>query len=347
MLLAAQSGFAADTEFTKQALGAARAIKDGKNDEALATLDRLLKRYPKAADLDLVYWLTCKAYTAEANYDAAITYCSAAILRNQRNANFIADRGKAYFLRGDAAKARGDLDIAAAMNTDKPFVYGMLARLYWDAGETVKAKIEVAKALRLNAREENALQVRLAARHAPAQTQQDIAVRPMPRVPPPAAAIATSGTSAPAKPAQPLRTAALLEAVPPQKAAEAKDGQSDNKTGGAASALPAGAPPWWKNTPPVPAYDASRQQRPDMTVNCARTRVPAEKLICSDADLHRQDGEMVRLFRRVQQIAADEAAMEADQRDWIEGGRNACRSRSCLRASFANRRLELKLWLDD
>jgi Flp pilus assembly protein TadD len=362
MTLAAQCGIAAEVEFNRQAVAAAHAIKEGKNDEALATLNRMIKRYPNAADLDLVYWLSCKVYTAKADYDAAVASCSAAIKRNQHNVNFYADRGRALFLRGEAARAQNDLETAATMNSDKAFVHGMLARLYWDEGETAKAKAESAKALKLDPRDDNAREV-VAAAHQQAMTEAAYsAVHPIPREPPavvtassipPASEVRsdldkTSPAVLPSKPAPAPRLAASAEPVQVEKSPDADRPPNIDRPKAEAAIPPQGGPLWWQNTPPVPVYGAARHvPRTETAVNCANPRATAERLICSDEALRRQDVEMDRLFHRVQLMAADEDAMEAEQREWIEIQRNACRSKSCLRARYANHRLELMLWLDE
>lgn len=373
VLTATAPSDAADATFTKEALVAAKAIKAGRNDEALATLGSLLKRYPKATDIDLIYWLTCKAYAGKANYGAAVSHCTEAIRRNPRNANFYADRGRAYALRGDAEAARRDLETAVAKGANRAAVHGLLARLYNDAGETAKAKAASDAALKLDAREKNALAVRVALRKPRGiATESFPNVKPMPRVPPPAKAPAAAVAAT--SPALPTRTASVEPAFdashggappesaanssqaktvsqPPTVVASAGDNASRPQTAKATAPLPPDAPSWWRNTPPVPAYRASRPPPPPRyaadTIDCARTQVPAERLVCADAGLLRRETEMDRLVRQVLTVAADEETVESDQRAWEIQRRNACRSRACLRAAYAERRLELLLWLDD
>lgn len=368
---------AADATLAKEALAAAKAIKAGHHDEALAALDTLIKRYPRSPDLDLLYWLTCKAYSGKANYSAAISYCSAAIMRNPRNANFYVDRGRAYVGRGDSDAARADLEAAVAKGAARADVHGLLAKLCLDGGDTACAGSEAAKALKLNAREENARAVRVALRKIPpAETYP--AVRPMPRVPPakpsvkvasakpapkPAAAVSQPAPAAPpaetrpqprreALPARPVPSAPAATAPAPSvPTAHATDNPiypAPAEPQGAAEPAPPDAPAWWRNTPPVPAYgDRSARPRRTFAIDCARTTIPAERILCTDASLHRQEIDMQRLVRRVMAVAADQEAVEDAQSEWEGTIRNACRSRACLRDVYADRRLELLLWLDD
>jgi Flp pilus assembly protein TadD len=302
-LLVLAPGVAAPSDdLTLLALDGAKAIKAGSYDDALTSLNLALKKYPKAPDLDLIYWLSCKAQSGKRNYATAVTYCSAAILRNTKNGNFFADRGNAFFQLGDRANARRDLDTALAKGANKAFVHGLRARLFWEEGETVKAKSECAAALKLNPHEENARQVLAALRQgqkAPSAVAPP-SVSPQPRSAPPLVASIA-----------PADIPAVLPRVKPQ--------------------APAAAQPVAVAT----------------VLDCAAARLPAERMICTDANLRRQETDLEGLFRRAVALAASEDAMESAQRDWVALSRNVCRDRVCLKASFSDRRAELMLWIGD
>jgi tetratricopeptide (TPR) repeat protein len=311
-LFIAAAGFAApEGGLTGLALGAARDIKAGRFDAALSTLDVAMKKYPRSPDIDLVYWLNCKALIGKADATAAVTYCSAAIKRNPKNANFFIDRADAYYRLGDGTRARGDIEAAKAAGGKKAVLFGLDARIAWDDGDVAAAETALRAALALDRGEKNARFVqeairrsRLSAKAAPP------AVKPSPRIAPPV------------PPAPPQTKAPQAKAAPPP-------------------------PPQAKAAPPPPAPPPvllAKATSPDYSVDCSRP-IGIEKAICRDDNLLRRDRDVQALFRRALAVAASPDDMAAAQHDWIQLRRNACDSRDCLAAVYAERKAELMLWL--
>ena len=76
--------------------------------------------------------------------------------------------------------------------------------------------------------------------------------------------------------------------------------------------------------------------------DCAKARSPAERLICSDAELAQLDRDTGRLHARAKAAARDPAAFKRENdREWKQ--REAqCRDKACLLAWFAHRRAQLQ-----
>lgn len=270
-------------------LSAARNIAAGRYDDGQRALERAMKSYPNAPDIDLVYGLLCKAYAGKKGFDQAITFCSAAILRNPNNPAYLAERANAYYWTGERVAARRDADAALAQGADKAAVYGLKARLFWEEGNLAEARTACWMATRRDAREANAKFVMTAilSGKRPAKLETP-SVAPSPR------------------------------------------------------ALSNGTPE--RDVQPKP-----KPQRPAVALGltCRPPASEAEATVCRDAGLRRRDQLLRRQYERAFDVAANPAAMDAAQRDWIATVRNACKTKACLAAAYANREAVLRLWTED
>lgn len=353
---------AADAVFTQKAMAAAKDVKAGRFDAALISLDQMVRRYPKATDIDLIYWLTCKAHIGKGAYKAAIGYCAAAILRNPKNANYVLDRAYAYYRLGDGANAKRDLVAALNKGSTKAQAHGLLARLAWQAGDEATAQAQTAQALKRDPKNAEALGVREEMRLAKTMP----AGRPMPRPAPPSVPPKPALRVAMAKPvAKPASSASGV--APPRAVAASPPAPASAPVPVLAQPAPAhthqqvppppmvaakpqpGAPSWWTDTPPIPATmpPAPRAAAYAEDLDCAVPRFEAERLICRDQALRRDAQALDHLFWRAQAMAAAPNEMASAQRDWIALHRNRCRTRACVRAAYAERRAELMLWVGD
>lgn len=76
--------------------------------------------------------------------------------------------------------------------------------------------------------------------------------------------------------------------------------------------------------------------------NCAKAQTPVEKMICADAGLRELDEHLGRYFGAARAtVAGAEACLQADQREWLKGTRDACKDASCLRQAYLARLAEL------
>lgn len=76
--------------------------------------------------------------------------------------------------------------------------------------------------------------------------------------------------------------------------------------------------------------------------NCAKAQTPVEKMICADAGLRELDEHLGRYFGAARAtVAGAEACLQADQREWLKGTRDACKDAACLRQAYLARLGEL------
>jgi uncharacterized protein len=76
--------------------------------------------------------------------------------------------------------------------------------------------------------------------------------------------------------------------------------------------------------------------------NCAKAQTPVEKMICADAGLKELDEYLGRYFSAARDaVAGAEACLQADQREWLKGTRDACKDASCLKQAYLARLAEL------
>lgn len=155
---------AASDDLWGMALAADQANRAGRYDEAIATLSSIMKRYPKAGNLDLVYGLSCESYLGKRRNAVAQSYCSAAILRNPHAPRYFAARALANYRMGNPLDARRDADAALALGGQKSWLVGLKARLLWGDGEVSAARRTAAAALAQDARDVNARFVMAASR---------------------------------------------------------------------------------------------------------------------------------------------------------------------------------------
>ncbi len=211
---------AAKNDFFALALAGDAAVRDGRYDDALAALRQAMKTYPKAPDLDLVYDLACRAYFGGENDNAALAYCSAAILKNPKNPAFYADRAFAAYRLGFRADARRDADAALGMGATRPALYGLKARLFWEEGETAEALTACRTALKLDAADENARFVCAALKRGRRGPEEPLPPSAVPKPRPPAAPPPASADAVPVpmpRPEVPVAVDCARPSGPPEK----------------------------------------------------------------------------------------------------------------------------------
>ncbi|WP_460890996.1 lysozyme inhibitor LprI family protein, partial [Ramlibacter alkalitolerans] len=91
----------------------------------------------------------------------------------------------------------------------------------------------------------------------------------------------------------------------------------------------------------APAERAPQARRTQPSFDCARARSAAEKLICADEDLARQDRELGQLHQRARQAAADPRAFQRESDAQWQQREDTCRDRECLQRWYAQRRAAL------
>ena len=143
----------------------------------------------------------------------------------------------------------------------------------------------------------------------------------------PAVAVAAAPV-APVAPAKPAVLAAPAPAALPKPAVVA------------APAQPRPAPVEVVTAPVRQATGAPTQGRPSF--DCALARSPAERRICSDAELSRLDRDLGRLHARARDAAADSAAFRRqNDREWRRREASCGGDRECLLDWYAQRRDQL------
>ncbi|MGB8601113.1 MAG: hypothetical protein WCD42_02840 [Rhizomicrobium sp.] len=147
---------AAADDLWAMALSADQANRAGRYDDAIVTLSDIMKRYPKADNIDLAYGLICESYLAKRRNTVAQSYCSAAILRNPHAPRYFAARALANYRQGNSLDARHDCDTALALGGQKSWLIGLKARLLWEDGEVPAARAMAQSALAQDAHEVNA-----------------------------------------------------------------------------------------------------------------------------------------------------------------------------------------------
>ena len=81
--------------------------------------------------------------------------------------------------------------------------------------------------------------------------------------------------------------------------------------------------------------------RPQPSFDCTRARSPAEKLICSDAELAQLDRDLGRIYARAKSAAVDSAAFKRQNDQEWRRREATCRDRRCLLEWYAQRRDQL------
>jgi uncharacterized protein len=71
--------------------------------------------------------------------------------------------------------------------------------------------------------------------------------------------------------------------------------------------------------------------------DCQLARTTVEQLICNDTQLSGADEELSQLYQRVLAGAGDQAALKAEQRQWLTTVRNRCADLACLENAYAAR----------
>jgi uncharacterized protein YecT (DUF1311 family) len=75
--------------------------------------------------------------------------------------------------------------------------------------------------------------------------------------------------------------------------------------------------------------------------DCSKARTPAEKLVCADAQLSKQDEALAAAYKAAQ-AKADRSALAAWQRIWLAGTRDQCLDAACMRKAYAEQIAELE-----
>ena len=80
---------------------------------------------------------------------------------------------------------------------------------------------------------------------------------------------------------------------------------------------------------PLPAQAAS--------FDCTKAKTFAEKTICADPELSRQDETLATAFKAALATTSDKDAFKAKQMQWLTSVRNVCTDASCLKTSYQSR----------
>jgi uncharacterized protein len=75
--------------------------------------------------------------------------------------------------------------------------------------------------------------------------------------------------------------------------------------------------------------------------DCGKARSRAERIICSDGELARQDRELGRLYARARDAAPDSAAFRRQNEQEWRRRETTCDDRECLLRWYAQRRSQL------
>lgn len=79
--------------------------------------------------------------------------------------------------------------------------------------------------------------------------------------------------------------------------------------------------------------------------DCAKAKLPIEKLICSERELSALDSEMSDLFLKLKSSDVAPPLLKEEQREWLDNRRNDCDSVECAKAAYKRRIDELTLGL--
>jgi aspartyl protease family protein len=71
--------------------------------------------------------------------------------------------------------------------------------------------------------------------------------------------------------------------------------------------------------------------------SCSKATTKVEKLICADPGLSSMDEEMYYRYQDALASAYSPESVKREQREWLNGDRNTCRSEKCLRIAYAAR----------
>jgi tetratricopeptide (TPR) repeat protein len=114
---------------------ATEALGEGRYDEAIRDLDRVLLTEPRADH----YYNRGFAHFSKSDVDLALADWNSALALDPRDARTYRQRGSAYFSKGDYNRAIADFDRAIALEPAEP-------RAYYNRGLVFKARGEVARA---------------------------------------------------------------------------------------------------------------------------------------------------------------------------------------------------------
>lgn len=70
---------------------------------------------------------------------------------------------------------------------------------------------------------------------------------------------------------------------------------------------------------------------------CSKASTLVEKLVCADPSLSSMDEDMANLYRQSVSYAEFPEKIRREQREWLNGDRNSCRSKKCLMIAYAVR----------
>ncbi|HTB57741.1 MAG TPA: lysozyme inhibitor LprI family protein [Polyangia bacterium] len=71
--------------------------------------------------------------------------------------------------------------------------------------------------------------------------------------------------------------------------------------------------------------------------DCAKAKLPVEKMLCSDAALSDLDGRLAAAYRRALGLASNPEPLRAEQRSWLATERKKCADVACLRQAYQQR----------
>lgn len=187
-------------------------------------------------------------------------------------------------------------------------------------------------------------------------TAPPVAARAQPAAPAPASARNSPEAPAPAtarvqNPTPPPVATARVQVAPAARSPETP-ARNRTATGASTTAAPAQA------QGSAGVLDSPQTQRPAVaqgsatalagagepirpSFNCANARSRAERIICSDPELARQDRELGRLYARARDAAPDSAAFRRQSEQEWRRREATCEDRECLLRWYAQRRSQL------
>ena len=71
--------------------------------------------------------------------------------------------------------------------------------------------------------------------------------------------------------------------------------------------------------------------------DCAKAKLPVEKMLCSDAALSDLDGRLASSYRRALALVSNPELLKAEQRSWLTIERKKCADVACLRQAYQQR----------
>lgn len=131
---------------------------NGKRDEALETMLKVLRNQPENADvLNFIGYLWADS---DKNLDLALSYIEKAHSLQPDSAYILDSLGWVYFKRGDIKKAKSYLTRALELEKEDPHIYSHLGDVLLASGQTQQAKENYLKALKYAEDQKTTLELR-------------------------------------------------------------------------------------------------------------------------------------------------------------------------------------------